>query len=667
MEYGDTEVEEGGMDAPDLSELKSHVLGYSREAETWIDSDIAPVRELATRYYKGEKFGNEEEGKSQIVLTEVRDSVLSLLPHIMRVFFSGTKAVEFMPTGPEDIETAEQATDYINHIVQKDNDGFGVCYAAFKDALVRKTGIIKWWWDESWVVTSHEFSGLSEQALVALLNEQGVEPVEIEQGVDSMGAPVFDVTIRRKKKKQRACISALPPEEFLVDKNARSIDDAEYVEHRSEKTPSDLIAMGYDRELIEGLGSAPADLQFNVERLARNPASNYVGHNVKRIMYREAWTKFDMDGDGIAELLKVCVANNELIHWEPTDEVPFATFCPDPEPHTFFGLSEADKVMDLQLIKSTMMRLTLDSATQSIHNRTWAVEGQVNMADVLNKEMGAVIRTRAPGMIGELGGEFIGNQMLPLMGYMDAIKESRTGQSKASQGLDADALQSTTRAAVSATVSAAAARQELVARIFAETGMKRLFKGLLRLVSRHQDAPRVVRLRNEWIPMDPRSWDAEMDVTVNVAIGAGTNEDRMGFLGMISAKQEQILQLAGMDNPLVNPINLYNTYSKMLELQGWKDPNTFFTDPRSWEPPPPQPDPAQMLAQLEMEKIRTEMATKAEDLRIKREQVMLEQDFKRDQLDADIILKSKELEMKYNEAVDVATIKAQVEKNRALA
>jgi hypothetical protein len=167
--------------------------------------------------------------------------------------------------------------------------------------------------------------------------------------------------------------------------------------------------------------------------------------------------------------------------------------------------------------------------------------------------------------------------------------------------------------------------------------------------------------------MDPRSWDAEMDVTVNVAIGAGTNEDRMGFLGMISGKQEQILQLAGMDNPLVNPINLYNTYSKMLELQGWKDPNTFFTDPRSWEPPPPQPDPAQMLAQLEMEKIRTEMATKAEDLRIKREQVMLEQDFKRDQLDADIILKSKELEMKYNEAVDVATIKAQVEKNRALA
>jgi hypothetical protein len=280
------------------------------------------------------------------------------------------------------------------------------------------------------------------------------------------------------------------------------------------------------------------------------------------------------------------------------------------------------------------------------------------MADVLNKEMGAVIRTRAPGMIGELGGEFIGNQMLPLMGYMDAIKESRTGQSKASQGLDADALQSTTRAAVSATVSAAAARQELVARIFAETGMKRLFKGLLRLVSRHQDAPRVVRLRNEWIPMDPRSWDAEMDVTVNVAIGAGTNEDRMAFLGMVSGKQEQILQLAGMDNPLVNPINLYNTYSKMLELQGWKDPNTFFTDPRSWEPPPPKPDPA------EMEKIRTEMATKAEDLRIKREQVMLEQDFKRDQLDADIILKSKELELQYKQSVDVAMIKSKVEEGR---
>lgn len=663
-DYGQSEI--GDMEVPDLDDLKSHVLGCSREAENWIDSEIAPAREKATRYYKGELFGNEEEGKSQIVLTEVRDSVLSILPHIMRVFFSGTKAVEFMPVGPEDIKNAEQATDYINHIVQKDNPGFDVLYAAFKDALVRKTGIVKWWWDTSWVITTHEFSGLSEMAFIALLNEPGVELVSASQGTDAMGAPVVDCTIKRKKKKERACLAAVPPEEFLLDKNARSVDDAFYVEHRSEKTPSDLIAMGYDRDVIENLGTAPSDLNFNAEKRARNPASQWGSNHGKYILYRECWAHFDMDGDGIAELLRVCIANNELLHWEPTDEVPFATFCPDPEPHTFFGQSEADKTMDIQLIKSQMMRLTLDSAVQDIHKRTWFVEGQVNTADVLNKEMGSTIRVRAPGMIGELGGEFIGNQMLPLMGYMDAIKEQRTGQSKASQGLDADALQSTTRAAVAATVSAAAARQEMVARIFAETGMKRLFKGLLRLVTKHQDAPRVIRLRNEWVPMDPRAWDADMDVTVNVAIGAGSTEDKIGFLNMIAQKQEAILQLAGMDNPLVTPINLYNTYGKILELQGYKDVQTYFSDPTQWEPPPEKPDPAMMLAQLQMEQIRADMATKTEDLRIKRETMMLDQDFKRDQLDADIILKSRELEMKYKQAVDVESIKAEVSKARTI-
>lgn len=664
-DYGRSEL--GNTDVPDLDDLKSHVLGCSREAETWIDSEIAPAREKATRYYKGEKFGNEEDGKSQIVLTEVRDSVLSILPHIMRVFFSGTKAVEFVPTGPEDIQAAEQATDYVNYIVQKDNPGFEVLYAAFKDALVRKTGVVKWWWDTSWCITTHEFSGLSEMAFIALLNEPGVELVSSSQEVDAMGAPTISCTIKRKKKKQKTCIAAVPPEEFLLDKNARSVDDAYYVEHRCEKTPSDLIAMGYDRDVIDGLGTAPSDLNFNAEKRARNPASQWGSNHGKYVMYRECWTHYDMDGDGIAELLRVCIANNELLYWEPTDEIPFATFCPDPEPHTFFGQSEADKTMDLQLIKSQLMRLTLDSAVQDIHRRTWFVEGQVNTSDVLNKEMGATIRVRAPGMIGELGGDFIGNQMLPIMGYVDAIKEQRTGQSKASQGLDADALQSTTRAAVAATVSAAAARQEMVARIFAETGMKRLFRGILRLITRHQDQPRVVRLRNEWVPMDPRAWDADMDVSVNVAIGAGSNEDRINFLNMIAQKQEAILQLAGMDNPLVSPVNLYNTYGKILELQGFKDQQTFFTDPMTWEPPPPEPDPATMLAQVQMEEIRANMATKTEDLRIKRETMMLEQDFKRDQLDAEIILRSRELEMQYDKAIDVEEIKAKVAKTRKVA
>jgi hypothetical protein len=197
----------------------------------------------------------------------------------------------------------------------------------------------------------------------------------------------------------------------------------------------------------------------------------------------------------------------------------------------------------------------------------------------------------------------------------------------------------------------------LVARIFAETGMKRVFRGILKLVTKHQDQVRMIRLRNEWIPIDPRVWYADMDVSVNVAIGAGTTEDRLAFLNMIAQKQEMILGQFGADNPIVTPINLYNTYSEMMSLQGWKDPNKFWQDPRTWEPPPPKPDPAEELIKLQQEELRIKMATSAEELRLKQQQVSLEQDFKRDELDAHIILESRKIEAQHKTTIDLAAIK----------
>jgi hypothetical protein len=660
-----------------LDKLKGYVLGQSDDASSWIESDIAPDRAKATRYYKGEKFGNEEEGRSQIVLTEVRDTVLQLLPPLMRVFFSGERVVEFVPVGPEDVASAEQATDYVNHIVQKDNPGFEVCYASFKDALVRKTGIIKYWWNEEICVTTHEFSGLTDQALAAVLSEQGAELVadrpypdpSAPPRMDAAGNPVptflHDCTVRRTKKKKKVSIAAVPPEEFLINRTARAGDISSwgFVEHRSEKTKGEIVALGYDPDDINW--SQERSMDFNQERLARNPASLSFGNNQKKVLYRECWVRYDLDGDGIDELLRVCVAGRELLHVEPTDDIPFAIFCPDPEPNTFFGLSEADKTMDLQEQKSFVFRNMFDSLAQSIHPRTAVVEGQVNMADVLNNETGAIIRMRAPGMVQPLITPFVGQDAFPVVEYLDRIKEQRTGINAASQGLDPDVLQSTTKAAVDATVKGAQARTELIARIFAETGMKRLFTGILKLITKHQDQMRMVRLRNQWVPIDPRYWDATMDVSVNVGIGQGTNEERIGFLGMIAGKQEQIMQLAGPDNPLVNSQNLYNTYGKILELAGWKDKSQFFTDPQTWEPPPPPPpEPQEVLVQAQIEDVRGNLAIKSEDLKLKREIASWDQDLKRDQLDADIILRTKEMEMKYKESVDIATIKANVDKVR---
>ena len=652
-----------GRDA--LAELKAHVLSQSRDAESWIDSSIAGKRREATNYYNGKPLGNEERGKSQIVLTEVRDTVQALLPQLMRVFFSGEKAVEFMPTGPEDVIAAEQATDYVNFIFQKDNPGFEIAHAAFKDALVRKVGIVKWWWDESLSVSNHSFSGLSEEAFMAVVSEPGVEIVSHETSPDPsnpLGA-LHNCSVKRVKRKQKVCIAAVPPEEFLIDRSARGIEDALYIEHRTDKTKSDLVAMGYPPETLEKLNSTERSLQFNQERLARNPDASRQS-NPKTYVYREALTYFDHDGDGIDELLKVCLIGGEIVNVEPTGEKNYASFCPDPEPHTFFGLSMADYTMDIQRIKSVMMRVTLDSAVQSQNERVAAVEGQVNMADLLNNENGGIVRVRAPGMIQPLTTPFIAADMLPLLSYVDEIKENRTGQSKAAMGLDADALQSSTRTAVAATVSAAAAKAELISRIFAETGMKRLFRGILRLICRHQDQARVVRLRNVWVPMDPRSWNADMDMTVNVAIGAGTVQDRIAFLGGIAAKQEQILSTVGMDNPLVNAFNLYNTYAKTLELAGFKDPSPYFTDPRTWQPPPPKPDPAEILAQVEIEKNRGDQAVAVESVRLEREKFVEEADFKRDKLDADIMLAIKKMELDHNTSIETATLGAKVSQDR---
>jgi len=376
-----------------------------------------------------------------------------------------------------------------------------------------------------------------------------------------------------------------------------------------------------------------------------------------------------MDGDGIAELCRVCVAGtaNKILHYEPCDFIPFVDFCPDPEPHTFFGMSIADVTMDIQLIKSNILRNTLDSLAQSIHPRTGVVEGQVNLEDVMNTEVGGIIRMRAPGMVQPFTMPFVGQQAFPMLQYMDELRENRTGISKAAAGLDANALQSSTRAAVAATITAAAQHIELICRIFAETGMKGLFKKSLQLITKNQDAPRMVRLRNTFVPIDPRVWDANMDVVVNVALGTGSNEEKMAFLGQVAAKQEMLMQMGA---PLVDMQGYYNTLAQMMALAGYKDPTVFFKDPAMMPPPPPpappQPTPEEMLSQVQMEAIRADIQKKAAELELQREEMLRKDDRERDKLDADMMIKAAEIEAKYGAQVNTANIEALMQRDREL-
>jgi hypothetical protein len=670
-------------------ELQNIITAEIDDAQDYIDDVISPERALAGQYYKGEPFGNEEEGRSQAMSMDVRDTVQAMMPSIMKVFFAANNVVEFAPNGPEDIDSAQQATDYVNYCLTRDNNLFNECYSTFKDALIRKNGIMKVWWNTEKDVTTHYFTGLDEATFSVLQADENIEvkDVEITYGPMPMVPPemmgmepppppaTYDCTVVRTTEKGRLCVQSVPPEEFLIDRRARSIETAEFVAHRRYVTVSDLVKMGYDFDEVQDLGYETLDdFEGNQEAFDRNPQAfvqitGRTDTTSRKVLYIEGYVYVDMDGDGIAELCRVCVAGtaNKILHYEPCDFIPFVDFCPDPEPHTFFGMSIADVTMDIQLIKSNILRNTLDSLAQSIHPRTGVVEGQVNLEDVMNTEVGGIIRMRAPGMVQPFTMPFVGQQAFPMLQYMDELRENRTGISKAASGLDANALQSSTRAAVAATITAAAQHIELICRIFAETGMKGLFRKSLQLIAKNQDAPRMVRLRNTFVPIDPRVWDASMDVVVNVAIGTGSNEEKMAFLGQVAAKQEMLMQMGA---PLVDMQGYYNTLAQMMALAGYKDPTVFFKDPAMMPPPPPpappQPTPEEMLSQVQMEAIRADIQKKAAELELQREEMLRKDDRERDKLDADMMIKAAEIEAKYGAQVNTANIEALMQRDREL-
>ena len=671
-------------------QLQGVISAEITDAISFIDDDIGGSRALATEYYYGDLFGDEEEGRSQVVSMDVRDTVQGILPSLMRIFFGPERVVEFAPQGPEDVQNAEQATDYVDFIFKRDNPGFKILHSAFKDALVRKCGIVKYWWDESVEVRAESFSMLDEQSMMMLTSDPdieisavreypvpGTEPQNEAQGIMTPPPMMYDVEIKRRIKTGKVKIEALPPEEFLIDRRAKSIEDATFVGHRTMKTVSDLVSMGYDYdEMVEASGNGN-DFDNNQEYTARNPfavisTANNGDPSSKSVMYIEGYLKVDFDGDGIAEMRRICTigTGNKVIRNEIVSERQFADFCPDPEPHTFFGMCPADVVMDIQRIKSNVQRGILDSLAQSIHPRTAIVEGQANMEDVLNTEVGAVIRMRAPGMVQPFTTPFVGQAAFPMLDYLDDIKQTRTGISKAAAGLDADALQSTTKAAVSATVNAAHQHIEMIARIFAETGLRKLFTGILKLVVENQDRARMVRLRNTFVPIDPRSWDAKMDVIVNVGVGDGTIEDRINILNQVAARQEMLIEKTGPNNPVVSLPQYTNTLTKLLQLAGIKDSTNYFNqlpvDFQLPEPPAPKPTPEEILAQVQAQSIQADIQKKAAELQLDRERMIMADDRERDRIEQDGILRRYELELKYGVQIQSAEIDAAMNRDREL-
>lgn len=666
-------------------ELQGIVGKEIDDAIDFIDNWISPQRATATQYYRGEPFGNEEDGRSQVVSMDVRDTVQALMPSLMRIFHGSDQTVEYVPQGPEDVAAAKQATDYANYIINRDNNGFLEMHAAFMDALVRKVGILKVYWDDQTKFETIPYSGLDDMALAALMSDPKVEveivasrpmgePMQDPLTGQEMPAPMMhDVRAVYTHPDGRVKLEAVPPEEFLISRESKSVDQADYVAHRRIVTVSELVAMGYDYDEVAELGASYDDMDTNVERYTRNKAlTNEMNERhdpaMKKVLYVENYIKVDYDGDGIAELRKVCTAGdgNKILMNEPCDMAPFATLCPDPEPHDFFGMSVADTVMDVQRIKSSIMRNTLDSLSMSIHPRVAVVEGMVNIDDAMSTEVGSIIRQRAAGQIQPLSMPFVGQASFPVLKYMDEVKEARTGISKASKGLDPDALQSSTATAVAATVSAAQQQVEMIARIFAETGVKRMYELVLHLVTTHQDRERMIKLSNEFVPIDPRVWNSDMDVTVNVALGRGSDTERMMMLRQIAEMQKDAMQTMGPINPLTDMQKLSNTLKSMTEIAGFKDTSQFWSDPAQFQPPPQtdKPDINEQLIQVQIQQIQADIQKKAAELQMKREQFQLEDDRKRDELEADLFVKAEEMKAKYGTQLNVEQIRSDLAINR---
>lgn len=646
-------------------QLNSIISSEITDALNHFDSEFSQERIRAMDFYLGEPFGNEIEGRSSVVSTEVADTVEAIMPNLMRVFTANDKYVRFSPRTAEDVERAEQVSDYVNYIINHDNEGYKILYNWFKDALLFRLGVVKYFYEEEENVTEEEYNGLTEDELAVLLANPDIEVVEQQETVlnsymedDGTVVPLessYDLSVRVTERKGKIKVINVPPEEFLINRRATSLEEAHFVAHRTTMTVSDLVAMGYDRDEVEAYAGT-ADLDVDEERTNRfqdleaSTGIDAADPSLREVVYYECIMKVDYDGDGIAERRRICAIGNEgthILHNEPFDHVPFAVVSPILMPHRMIGRSIYDMTEDLQVIKSTLMRQYLDSVYTSTLPRMVAVEGQVNLDDLLEGTAGGIIRARQPGMVQAITGTPVGGEVRPLMDYLDNIKEQRTGMSKASQGLDANALQSTTASAISATVRGAQVKLESYARTMAETGVKALFKGILHLVTKYDNKPRIVRLRNNFVPIDPREWTSEFDVVVQVGLGTADDEQKIAFLTQIAAKQEQILMQLGPSNPVVTMSQYVNTLRSIAEIGGFKDADMFFNNPQQiqmmqqqQQQQPPQPDPAIVMKQQQME---AELALKREkmqaDIQLERERMTMEMELRRQELQAEAELR----------------------------
>lgn len=665
MDDMENEPREASADSGAMSdnELAGLLAAHEAAAVGYYTSEIADEQAASLNAYYARPYNDEQAGRSQVVDHTVAIVIDNAVSAILKPFVSSDDAVCFEPRGPEDEEPAKQATEYCNYVLNVDNGGFLLLHNWFKAALLEKLGIVKVWWEDSETKTRTTLKGLDAAQLERVM-------AEAEQGdYEIVGGPYADdefysVDISREESDGRIKIVTVPSEEFRIAPFARDIESAEYVAHKPTNiTRSDLIDMGLDPEIVDGLPAASVDETYDTRFLARTQDENYAsgrtaigtGNDRSRdiISVIDEYVLVDFDGDGIAERRRIVRVDDEILINVEVDENPFAILCPVPMPHKVYGLSLADQSMDLQRISTVLWRQMLDNLYLA-NNPKMEVGAAALMADgqtldqLTDPAPGGVVVSQQIGHIQPIAIPFVADKSFPMLEYAEQQQEARTGIGRNGQGLDTNALRKggqMTATEAADMISGKNARSEMIARIFAETGVKRLFRLMLKLLVNHQPRARMIRLRNQWVEIDPRSWNAEMDMSISVGLGIGSQNEKMAQADSVLQTLAEVVQ-SPFDS-LIGAEEAYHAVSRKLQAAGVKDVENYLKDPSQQPPKEPQPDP-------EMVKVQAEQQAKQAEMQMKQQSQQMEMQ-----------LRQQEAELKIQLAREEAAAKLELERAKA--
>jgi hypothetical protein len=618
------------------------------------DDVLNKERETALNYYKGSmpdlKVGR---NRSSVVSSDVADAVETVLPDIMDTFTGGEDVLTFSPNGPEDEQAAKQETDYLAHCLFQRNDGWMTMYQVFKDALISKVGVFKYWWDDTAEYDSPQEFRQKTQEEVAFVQmmDPALEVMEVEpEKVEGDQPPypegeemptLYRFKVRKKRSEGKLCIKAVPPEDFTVAVDTVSLKDATYCAMRTRVRAQELIAQGYDQELVDQLSTHDPMRDETVDQARDNAdesdQSTQAGsdYRLRTVEIVEHYIRLDADNSGELKIYRVVTGENEkvLLDREERDCIEFAAVCPFPQSHRFYGLSLADKLLEVQRIKTVLLRMLLDSGYFAVNQRYEVAtqgSGDTTLEDLLRNEPGFPIRSETGQAVRAIQPAQLGFDPYMALEYVSTMAEMRTGVVRNAQGLNPDSLHETAKGAI-ALMSMAQKRVRMIARIFAETGVKDLFLGAHHLLRKHATMQDKFRLRGEFVPIDPTNWGSRNDMEIQIGVGSGGKDQRLAAYGLILSRMEQLLSAGGPFATIAPPESVYEALLQEAEAAGIKGPERFYMEPQPVEEGE-DPEAAKAQAEMQMKMQEAQMKAQVEQMKAQmRAEVDLQREMIREQ------------------------------------